>query len=104
VAVATAAVAATDSSRQFRGVVVVDGRRARELRKRLAPLRAGELLGKSGEARTGDWIYVTSRGQDGGQSVFAVGKALIDFEQLRGVDADALVVDVVELMWPVPRS
>jgi hypothetical protein len=81
-----AAVAGTEHGRSFRGVVIVGPERARELRKSAAPIRAGELLGRSGEFRVGDWLYVTGRGADGGQSVLATGVAAVDFDQLDKLD------------------
>jgi len=94
-----AAAVATEAGRLFRGVVVVGAARARELRKAPSAVRAGDLIGRSGDFRAGDWLYVTSRGHDGGQSVLATGAAMIDFDKLGELDAQAAVVDALELLW-----
>jgi hypothetical protein len=96
-----AAVAAeTDRRRWFRGVVVVGAERARELKSGPSPIRVVDLVDRSGDFRAGDRLYVTARGRDGGQSVLATGAAVVDFDQLAGLDAQATVVDGLELLWP----
>jgi len=97
--VTAAAVAATEAGRLFRGVVVVGAERAQELKRGPFPIRAADLVDSSGDFRAGDWLYVTARGYDGGQSVLASGTAAVDFDQLAGLDAQATVVDGLELLW-----
>jgi hypothetical protein len=94
-----AAAVATEHGRSFRGVVIVGARRARELRSSASPIRAGDLVGRSGEFHAGEWLYVTGRGSDGGQSVLATGMAVVDFDRLAGLDPDAPVISHVELKW-----
>src|SRR5436190_23933819 len=96
---AMAAAVATESGRVYRGVVVVGAERARSLKRGPSPIVAADLIDRSGDFRCGDWLYVTSRGHDGGQSVLATGAAAVDFDQLAVLDAQATVVDGLELLW-----
>jgi len=93
------AVAATEVPRVFRGVVTIGAARARELRKGPTPVRVADLIGRSGDFHAGDWLYVTSRGHDGGQSVLATGTALVDFDELGLLDPQAPVIGEPELLW-----
>jgi hypothetical protein len=90
---------ATEAARVYRCVLVVGAERARELRRGSAPIRVGELIGRSGDFHAGDWLYITARGHDGGQSVLATGAAAVDFDRLAGLDAQAPVVEAPELLW-----
>lgn len=92
--------AATDTAaRVFRGVLTVGAERARELRRTETPVCAGDLLGRSGEFLAGDWLYVTSRGHDGGQSVLAIGTAMVDAARIGALDPQALVISQLQLLW-----
>jgi hypothetical protein len=97
--VTAAAVAATEAGRIYRGVVVIGAERAQELKRGPSPIRAADLIDRSGEFRAGDRLYVTARGYDGGQSVLATGAAAFDFDRIAGLDAQATVVDGLELLW-----
>jgi hypothetical protein len=99
-----AVAAATDMPREFRGVVTIGAQRARELRKGPIPVRVADLVGCSGDFHVGDWLYVTSRGHDGGQSVLATGTAAIDFDELPLLDPHASVVSEPELLWRAAGS
>jgi hypothetical protein len=99
-----AVAAATDMPREFRGVVTIGAQRARELRKGPIPVRVVDLVGRSGDFHAGDWLYVTSRGHDGGQSVLATGTAAVDFDELPLLDPQASVVSEPELLWRAARS
>jgi len=96
---AAMAEAGTDMSREFRGVLTIGAERARELRKRPIPVRAVDLIGRSGDFHAGDWLYVTSRGHDGGQAVLATGAAAVDFDELPLMDPEAAVIGEPELLW-----
>ena len=97
------AVAATDRH-AVRGTATISGELGRRLRKAVAPIRAHALLGHSGEFLAGDSVYVTTRGRDGGQSTLGVGRAAVDAAALRHCDADAVVVDDLQLLWPDARA
>ena len=99
-----AAVAATEGDRSIRGVAIISGELARALEHRPAPIRAGELLGHSGEFRAGEFLYVTTRGKDGGQSTLGIGTAAIDFGALRQAAPTTVVIDALALLWPGATS
>src|SRR5207342_2270326 len=71
-------VAATEPARDPVGVVVIHAELAHALRTTPGPIHVGELLGHSANFHNGDAVYVTSRGDDGGQSVIAIGLAKLD--------------------------
>jgi hypothetical protein len=91
--------AATDTARAFRGVLTIGAERARELRRSATPVCAGDLVARSGEFNAGDWLYVTSRGHDGGQSVLATGVALVDAARIDALDPQARVIEQLQLLW-----
>jgi len=93
------AAAATEQLSDPSGVVVIHAALARELRKSPAPIHAGELLGHSADFHAGETVYVTSRGNDGGQSVLAVGLAKLDAVALDSSDAPAVAVDELHMLW-----
>ena len=94
-----AAVAVTEDDQGIRGVATINGALGRALRKAPAPIRAGELLGHSGEFQAGDFLYVTTRGRDGGQSTLGIGTAAVASSALDHCAADTVVIDGLALLW-----
>ena len=90
---------ATEAEGAVHGVAIIGGEIARALRSAPRPIRAGELLGHSGEFQAGDFVYVATRGRDGGQSVLGIGTAAIDASALAGAAREAVVVDALALLW-----
>jgi hypothetical protein len=93
------AAAATELHARVRGVVVIEATLGRALRAQPGPIRAGQLLGSSGSFDTGDPVYVTTRGRDGGQGVLAIAIAGIAAKKLAGAAADAVAADGLQLLW-----
>lgn len=97
------------------GTIVLGNAAGRALRKAPADVRGSQVLYCSGGFRDGDAVYVTFRGEDGGQAVIATAIVRCDEAELRrriearadesatpGGVADDIVAsqaDVV-LLWP----
>ena len=94
-----AVVAVTEDDEGIRGVATVSSALGRALRKAPAPIRAADLLGHSGDFQAGDFLYVTTRGGDGGQSTLGIGTAAIASAALHDCAADTVAIDGLALLW-----
>lgn len=67
----------------MRGTIVLDNAPGRALRKARSAVRAADVLYCAGGFRDGDPVYVTFRGDDGGQQVVATAIVRCDAAELR---------------------
>ena len=99
-----------------RGIIIINNKAGRALRKKCAAVLAENVLDCSGRFSAGDRVHVTFRGRDGGQYAIATGLVRCDdtmLRQLMGQPADAsnnpvrrddpvIVIQEqdVKLLWP----
>jgi hypothetical protein len=93
------AAAATELHARVCGVVVIEAALGRSLRTQPAPIRAGQVLGSSGQFEAGDALYVTTRGRDGGQGVLAIAIAGIGAKELAAAGKEAIAADGLQMIW-----
>lgn len=100
----------------MRGIIIINNEAGRALRKQRLSLLAGNVLDCSGSFHAGDRIYVTFRGNDGGQYVIAKGivrydetalrqiidRPVVELEKANANDDSAIVIQEqdIELLWP----
>ena len=88
-----------------RGSVVINNAAGRSLRKKAAPVLAGEVLSCAGGFSAGDTVYIAFRGADGGQYVIGSGIVCCDesalLQMLGKPDAATLLIreQDVQLLW-----
>jgi len=69
----------------MRGTIVINNQAGRALRKQCVAVLAAHVVDCTGRFRTGDRVYVSFRGKDGGQYVVATGIVRCDEAVLRRV-------------------
>jgi hypothetical protein len=97
------------------GFIVISAEAGRALRSRHAPVRAGDVLARSGAFHAGSRVHVVVRGVDGGQNAIATGVIDCDAQALHPSppvsarhhthdesDPGQIVIQSrhVELLWP----
>jgi len=89
-----------------RGTIIINNQSGRALRKKCVAVLAEHVLDCAGSFHVGDRVYVSFRGNDGGQGVIATGIVSCDVAMLlqaKGRSADARD-NPVERADPVERE